>query len=87
MIIDILSNKKLNPVVTELFFREKKINTSIAFITQSYFAIQKNTRQKSTYYFIMKISKRREFQQITFNHSSDFGFTKKCCKTIFIFDN
>ena len=41
MIIDILSNKKLNPVVTELFFREKK-NTSIAFITQSYFAIQKN---------------------------------------------
>ena len=42
MIIDILSNKKLNPVVTELFFREKKINTSVAFITQSYFAIQKN---------------------------------------------
>ena len=24
MIIDTLSNKKLNPVVTELFFREKK---------------------------------------------------------------
>ena len=38
-IADMLSNKNLNPIVTELFFRVRKLNISIAFITQSYFAV------------------------------------------------
>ena len=50
-----LSNKKLNPVVTELFIRGRKLNISIVFITQSYFAVPKNIRLKSTRYFTMKI--------------------------------
>ena len=37
MIADIISNKKLGPIVTELFIRGRKLNTSTAFITQSYF--------------------------------------------------
>ena len=38
MIADMINNKKLNPVVTELFIRgKKKLNISIVFITQSYF--------------------------------------------------
>ena len=41
MIVDILSNKKLNPIVTELFIRGIKLNISIVFITQSYFAVPK----------------------------------------------
>ena len=28
LIADMLSNKKINPIVTELFNREKKLNTS-----------------------------------------------------------
>ena len=44
MIADILSNKKLNPVVTELFIRGRKLNISLVFITQSYFAVPKNIR-------------------------------------------
>ena len=44
MIVDILSNKKLNPIVTELFIRGIKLNISIVFITQSYFAVPKNIR-------------------------------------------
>ena len=40
-IVDMLSNKKLNPTVTELFIRERKLNISPAFITQSYFAVPK----------------------------------------------
>ena len=36
MISDILSNKKLSPVVTELFKRGRKLNISLVFITQSY---------------------------------------------------
>ena len=55
MIADILSNKNLNPVVTELFIRGRKQNISLGFITQSYFAVQKNVRLNSTHYFVRKI--------------------------------
>ena len=41
VIADILSNKKLNPVVTELFIRGRKLNISLVCITQSYFAVPK----------------------------------------------
>ena len=50
---DMLSVKKLNPVVTELFIRGRKLNISLVFITQSYFTVPKNIRLNSTYYFIM----------------------------------
>ena len=55
MIAGILSNKKLNPMLTELFIRVKKLNISLAFIPQSYFAVPKNIRLNSTHYFIMKM--------------------------------
>ena len=44
MIDNILSNKKLNPIVTELFIRGRKINISLVFITQSYFTVPNNIR-------------------------------------------
>ena len=34
MIADMLSNKYLNPIVTELFIRERKLNIFLVFITQ-----------------------------------------------------
>ena len=74
MIADMLSNKKLNPVVTELFIRGRKLNISFVFITKSYFAVPKNIRLNFTHYFIMKISNKRELQQIAFNHSSGSDF-------------
>ena len=40
-IADILGKKELNPIVTELFIRGSKLNISLAFITQSYFAVTK----------------------------------------------
>ena len=60
MIADIISNKKLNLIVTELFIRDRKLNNSPVFITQSYFALSKNIRLNSTHYFIMKIPNKRE---------------------------
>ena len=48
MIADMLSNDKLNPIVTELFIREIKLNISLIFITQSYFVAPKNFRLNST---------------------------------------
>ena len=37
IITDMLSNRKLNPVVTELFIRRRKPNIYLVFITQSCF--------------------------------------------------
>ena len=44
MIADMFSNKKLNPVVTELFIRGRKLNISLVFITKLYFAVPKNIK-------------------------------------------
>ena len=70
VIADMLSNKKLNPVVTELFGKGRKLNISLVFITQSYFVATKNSRLNSTQYFVMKIPTKRELQQIACNHLS-----------------
>ena len=84
MIADMINNKKLNPVVTEFFIRGRKLNTSVLFITQSYFKVPKDIRLNSIHFFIMKIPNKRELQQIALNHSSDIDFKdfmkiyKKC---------
>ena len=60
MIADMINNKKLNPVVTELFIRGRKLNISIVFFTQAYFKMLKDVRLNSTHFFIMKIPNKRE---------------------------
>ena len=52
---DMLNNKKINPKVTELFIRGRKLNISLVFITQSFFAVPKDIRLNSMYYIIIKI--------------------------------
>ena len=86
LIADKFSNKKLNPVVTELFSGGRILNISLVFITQSYFALPKHIRLNSTHYFIVKIPNKRELQQISFNHSSFMNLYKQTYgKTIFFF--
>ena len=52
MIADIINNKKLNPVVTELCIRDRK-NISVVFITQSYFKVlNKRSSENSIKSFI-----------------------------------
>ena len=74
MIADMINNNKLNPIVTELFIRSRKLNISVVFIKQSYFKVPKDVRLNSTHFFIMKIPNKRELQQIALNHSSDIDF-------------
>ena len=74
MIADIINNNKLNPIVTGLFIRGRKLNISIVFITQSYFKVPKDVRLNSTHFFIMEIHNKKELQQIALNHSSDVDF-------------
>ena len=59
MIADMLSNKILNPAVTELSFRGKKLNISLAFNAQFHFAVSKNIRLNSAHYFVTKILTKR----------------------------
>ena len=66
MMADMLSNKKFNPLVTELFIRSEKLNISLVFITQSYFVVDKPIRLSSTHYFIMNIPNKGELQQIDY---------------------
>ena len=73
MIADIIKNKKLNSIVTELFIRGKKLNISLVFITQSYFKVPKDVRLNTTHFLISKIPNKRELQQIAINHSSDIS--------------
>ena len=79
---EMLSNKRLNPIVIELFIKGIKLNISLVLITQSYFAVPKYIRLNSTLYVIRIIP--NKLQQIAFNHSPDTDFKdfinvyKKC---------
>ena len=74
MIADIMTNKKFQSIIKELFIRCRKQNISLVFITQSYFSVPKDVRLNSTYYLIMKITNTRELQNIAINHSADIDF-------------
>ena len=84
MIADMINNKKLNSIVTELFITGRKLYFSIVFITQSYFKVTKNVRLNSINFFIIKIPNKRQLQQVSLNHSSVIDFKdfmknyKKC---------
>ena len=68
MIADIMTNKKFQSIIKNLFIRCRKPNISLVFISQSYFSVPKDVRLNSTHYLIMKINNRRELQNIAFNH-------------------
>ena len=71
MIADMIHNKKLNSIVTELFSRGRKLNISLVFITQSYFKVPKDVRLNTNHFFIAKIPNKRELQDFAINRSSD----------------
>ena len=65
MIADMIQNKKLNSIVPELFFRGRKLNISLVFITQSYFKVPKDVTLNATHFFITKIlSKKENFNKL-----------------------
>ena len=62
MIADIMTNKKFQTIIKELFTRCRKLNISLVFIAQSYFSIPKDVRLNSTHYLIMKIKKEKNYR-------------------------
>ena len=94
MIADITTNKKFQAIIKELFIRCRKLNISLAFITQSYFSVPKDVRLNSAHYLVMKINNRKELQNIAINHSADIDYKDfvqiygECTKKLlFFFDN
>ena len=91
MIADIMTNKRFQAIIKELFIRCRKLNISLVFITQSYFSVPKDVRLNTTHYFIMKINNKRELQNVAINHSADIDYQelkkiyRECTKETFYF--
>ena len=64
IIADIEYNKNFKRIIKELFYRARKINISIVFITQSYFRALKDARLNSAHYILMKIGNKKELKRI-----------------------
>ena len=82
MIADIMTNKKCQQILEELFIRSRKTNISLVFISKSYFFVPKNVRLNCMHYYIMKISNQIELSNIAQNHTSDIvykDFLKMYC--------
>ena len=74
MIADIMTNRRFQAIIQELFFRCRKLNISLVFITQSYFPVRKDVRLNSTHYLILKINNKSELQNIAIIHSADIDY-------------
>ena len=91
MIADIMTNKRFQTIIKELFIRCRKLNISFVFFTLPYFSVPKDERLNSTHYLIMKINNKIELKNITTDHSADIDyqdFTKiyrECTKEPFNF--
>ena len=62
MIAGIMTNKKFQASIKELFIRCRKLNISLLFITQSYFSFPNDVRLNSTHYLIMRISNKKNYK-------------------------
>ena len=94
IIADIKPNEKFRAMAPELFIRCRKINISLIFITQPYFSVPKDARLNSSHYLIMKISNKRELQNISINDATDIDYKdilknyRECTReTFYFFDN
>ena len=74
MIANIMTNRRFQTIIKELFIWCRKLNISPVFITQSYFSFPKDVRLDSTHYLILKINNKRELQNITINDSADIDY-------------
>ena len=91
MIVDIMTNRRFQAIIKELFIRCRKLNISLVFITQSYFSVPKDIRLDSTHCLIMKINNRKQLQNIENDHSADIDYKdfmkiyRECTKEPFDF--
>ena len=64
IIASMINNKKLNPIITELFIRDRKLSISIVFITQSYFKVSKDVRLIIQTFLLWKFKIKENFNKL-----------------------
>ena len=64
MTADMIHNKKLNSIVTELFIRGRNLNISLVFITQSYFKVPKDVRVNTSHFLLQKFQIKENFTKL-----------------------
>ena len=74
MISHVMSDKKAQQVLKDVFIRCRKLNISLCFLNQSYFSVPKDVRLNCTHYIIFKLNNKRELQNIAINHSADIDY-------------
>ena len=74
MTADIMTSKKFQSIIKELFISCRKLNILLVFITQSYFSVPEDVRLNSTHYLIMKINNKRELQNIAINYFANIDY-------------
>ena len=74
MIADIMTDKRFEIIIKELFIKCRKLKISLAFITQSYCLVPKDAKLNSKHCFMMKINDRIELKNIAINHSADIDY-------------
>ena len=79
MISHVMSNKKAQQVLKELFIKCRKLNISLCFLIQSYFSVPKDVRLNCTHYIVFKLNNKRELQNIAVNHSADIDYIYRNC--------
>ena len=91
MISHVMSDKKAQQVLKELFIKYRKLNISLCFLTQSYFNVPRDVRLNCTHYIIFKLNKKRQLQNIVIDHSCDVDYKdfvkiyRNCTKELFNF--
>ena len=68
MLSHVLSDKKVQEILKDLFIRCRKLNISLFFLTQSYFSVPKDVRLNCTHYILFELNNKRELQNIAINH-------------------
>ena len=74
MVSHVMSDRKAQQVLRDLFIRCRKLNISLCFLAQSYFSVPKDVKLNCTHYIIFKIHNKRELQNIAINHSTDIDY-------------
>ena len=91
MISHVMSDKKAQQILKDLFIRCRKLNISLCFLTQSYFSVPKDVRLNCTHYSLFKLYNKRDLQNIAINHFADIDYKdfikiyRDCTKELFNF--
>ena len=74
MISHVMSDKKTQQILKDLFIRCRKLNILLYFLTKSYFSVPKDVRLNRPHYILFKLNSKKELQNIAINHSVDIDY-------------